>query len=108
MGDALGEMLSYQAHAAPHRLAEDNLPAGPWFHTDDTEMAISICAVLKSHGHVQQDALAKRFARRFERDPGCHFAGENQPLVCGSKSPTPRCLSSYHFWFFDQEVSTAS
>lgn len=69
LGDALGEMLSYQAHAAPRRLAENNLPAGPWFHTDDTEMAISIVHVLKSHGHVDQDALAKRFARRFERDP---------------------------------------
>jgi ADP-ribosylglycohydrolase len=69
LGDALGEMLSYQAQAASSRLAENNLPAGPWFHTDDTEMAISIVAVLKSHGHLNQDALAKRFARRFERDP---------------------------------------
>src|SRR6266481_10006123 len=69
LGDALGEMLSYQAHAAPRRLAENNLPGGPWFHTDDTEMAISIVAVLKSHGYIDQDALAKRFARRFERDP---------------------------------------
>lgn len=69
LGDALGEMLSYQAQKAPRLLAEDALPAGPWFHTDDTEMAISICAVLRSHGHVDQDALAKRFARRFERDP---------------------------------------
>jgi ADP-ribosylglycohydrolase len=69
LGDAVGEMLSYQAHTASRRLAGDNLPAGPWFHTDDTEMAISICAVLKSYGRVDQDALAKRFARRFERDP---------------------------------------
>jgi ADP-ribosylglycohydrolase len=69
LGDALGEMLSYQAQAAPRRLAENNLPTGPWFHTDDTEMAISIVHVLKSHGFIEQDALAKRFARRFERDP---------------------------------------
>jgi ADP-ribosylglycohydrolase len=69
LGDSLGEMLSYQAHAAPKRLAENDLPGGPWFHTDDTEMAISIVAVLKSHGYLHQDALAKRFARRFERDP---------------------------------------
>src|SRR6266705_3524246 len=62
-------MLSYQAQAAPHRLAENNLPGGPWFHTDDTEMAISIVAVLKSHGFIHQDALSKRFSRRFERDP---------------------------------------
>lgn len=69
LGDALGEMLCYQAQAAPRRLAENDLPSGPWFHTDDTEMAISIVAVLKSHGFIHQDALAKRFARRFERDP---------------------------------------
>jgi ADP-ribosylglycohydrolase len=69
LGDALGEMLSYQSQTASRRLTENQLPSGPWFHTDDTEMAISICALLKSHGHVDQDALAKRFARRFERDP---------------------------------------
>lgn len=69
LGDALGEMLSYQPSAAARRLLEKQLPAGPWFHTDDTEMAVSIVAVLQSHGFVHQDALAKRFARRFERDP---------------------------------------
>jgi ADP-ribosylglycohydrolase len=69
LGDALGEMLSYQSANATRRLAENELPAGPWFHTDDTEMAISIVAVLKSHGELNQDALARRFARRFERDP---------------------------------------
>ena len=69
LGDALGEMLSYQSANATTRLADNELPAGPWFHTDDTEMAISIVAVLKSHGELNQDALARRFARRFERDP---------------------------------------
>ncbi len=69
IGDALGEMLSYQARTAARRIAQGDLPGGPWFHTDDTEMAISIVAVLKSHGSLDQDGLAKRFARRFERDP---------------------------------------
>ncbi len=69
LGDALGEMLSYRCETASDRLARNELPAGPWFHTDDTEMAISIAAVLRSHGYIHQDALAKRFARRFERDP---------------------------------------
>jgi len=32
-------------------------------------MAISIVQNLKLHGYVDQDALAKRFARRFEREP---------------------------------------
>ena len=58
LGDALGEMLSYRAHSAAKRIQENDLPAGPWFHTDDTEMAISIAGVLKAHGHIHQDALA--------------------------------------------------
>jgi len=69
LGDALGEMLAYRSVNALSRLVNGELPAGPWFHTDDTEMAISIVAVLKSHGELNQDALARRFARRFERDP---------------------------------------
>jgi len=69
LGDALGEMLSYRCATAQKRLAENDLPAGPWLHTDDTEMAISIVAVLKSYGELIQEALARRFARRFERDP---------------------------------------
>ena len=62
-------MLSYKTQAAPTKLSRNELPAGPWFHTDDTEMAISVAAVLKSHGTIDQDALAKRFVRRFDRDP---------------------------------------
>src|SRR6266446_3075821 len=69
LGDAVGEMLSYRAESAPRRLAQNDLAPGPWFHTDDTEMAISIVGVLKSHGYVNQAALARRFVRRFERDP---------------------------------------
>jgi ADP-ribosylglycohydrolase len=69
LGDSLGEMMCYHPESAPSRLLRDEIHAGPWFHTDDTEMAISICSVLKSHGFIHQDALARRFARRFERDP---------------------------------------
>ncbi len=69
LGDALGQMLSYQSADAPRRLAENKLPPGPWRHTDDTEMAISIVAVLKLRGELDQDALAEHFARRFQRDP---------------------------------------
>lgn len=69
LGDALGEMLCYRSDIAAEWLKSPQPIAGPWFHTDDTEMAISICGVLKSHGCINQDALAKRFARRFERDP---------------------------------------
>jgi len=68
IGDAVGEMLAYR-HADAARIIERGLPAGPWFHTDDTEMALSIIEVLKLYGHVHQDALARRFAWRFEHEP---------------------------------------
>jgi ADP-ribosylglycohydrolase len=68
LGDSLGEAMFFDMGMAPRRLAEGHLPSAPWFHTDDTEMAISIAAVLNSHGFIHQDALAKRFARRYERD----------------------------------------
>lgn len=68
IGDALGEMLSYR-HAAAPWIIREGLPAGPWFRTDDSEMAISIVEILKLYGYVHQDALARRFAWRFERDP---------------------------------------
>jgi ADP-ribosylglycohydrolase len=62
-------MLCYRSNHASTLLKDGFLPRGPWFHTDDTEMAISLVAVLKSHGSVDCDALSKRFVRRFERDP---------------------------------------
>jgi len=42
IGDAVGEMLAYR-HADAARIIERGLPAGPWFHTDDTEMAAFNC-----------------------------------------------------------------
>jgi len=89
IGDALGEMLSYRSDRALERITANDLPAGPWFHTDDTEMAISIVAVLKSHGFLDQDALAKRFARRFDRDPdrgyGSMTRSQLREIVAGRK-----------------------
>jgi ADP-ribosylglycohydrolase len=68
IGDAVGEMLAYRPADAA-RIIERGLPSGPWFHTDDTEMALSIVEVLKLYGRIHQDALARRFAWRFELEP---------------------------------------
>lgn len=68
IGDAVGEMLAYRHTEAP-RIIERGLPAGPWFHTDDTEMALSVVEVLKLYGRIHQDALARRFAWRYELEP---------------------------------------
>jgi ADP-ribosylglycohydrolase len=68
IADAVGEMLAYR-HQQAAKIIAGGLPAGPWFRTDDSEMAISIVEGLKHHGCIRQDALARRFAWRFERDP---------------------------------------
>ncbi|RSM50166.1 hypothetical protein DMA12_02640 [Amycolatopsis balhimycina DSM 5908] len=46
------------------------LPPAPWGWTDDTEMACSVFAVLKRHGVVDQDALARSFAAHFDPERG--------------------------------------
>jgi hypothetical protein len=69
IGDALGEMLASRFDRAADVIATDRLPAGPWLQTDDNEMALSIVDVLRFHGRIHQDALARRFAWRFQQDP---------------------------------------
>ncbi|HWC59607.1 MAG TPA: ADP-ribosylglycohydrolase family protein [Verrucomicrobiae bacterium] len=68
IADALGEMLAYR-HYRASEIIDEGLPAGPWFRTDDSEMAISIVEELNLNGYVHQDALARRFAWRYEREP---------------------------------------
>ena len=82
IGDAVGEMLAYR-HADAAQIIERRLPAGPWFHTDDTEMALSIVEVLKSYGHIHQDALARRFAWRFEREPDRGYGSMTRAQLSG-------------------------
>ena len=68
IGDAFGEMLAYNCASARQRV-ERGLMGGPWFHTDDTEMALSIFEVLQSHGRIDPNELALRFAARFRKEP---------------------------------------
>jgi ADP-ribosylglycohydrolase len=68
IADAVGEMLAHRYYQAPG-IIEKGLPAGPWFRTDDSEMAISLVEGLNLYGYVHQDALARRFAWRYQREP---------------------------------------
>lgn len=69
IGDAFGEMCFYAPETARQRVEEGWLTAGRWWHTDDTEMALAIVEILRRYGHIEQDALAQRFAERFAADP---------------------------------------
>ena len=54
LGDGIGEMMFSRPDQAFDMIMKDELPAGPWWHTDDTEMAISIVEVLRLLGSVHQ------------------------------------------------------
>jgi ADP-ribosylglycohydrolase len=66
VGDAFGEC--FYAYPA-EMIARRELPPGPWRWTDDTQMALSIVAVLREHGRIDQDALMADFARRYQKSP---------------------------------------
>jgi ADP-ribosylglycohydrolase len=72
VGDAFGELFF---SASLSLIATHKLPPGPWPWTDDTHMALSVVEVLKNHGRIDQDALARRFAERFAQDPYRGYAG---------------------------------
>ncbi len=69
VGDAFGERLFFQGHGRPSLdavLSERVLPPPPWPYTDDTWMALSILEVLSQKGEIDQDRLARSFAKRFD------------------------------------------
>jgi ADP-ribosylglycohydrolase len=71
-GDAFGELFFT---ISPHHTSPAHLPETIWPWTDDTHMALSIVEVLKTYGHVEQDALARAFARRYQEEPYRGYGG---------------------------------
>ena len=70
LGDAFGEAwLGKPAGFVQRALARRWVPAGPWWWTDDTAMALSLVWVLDRCGRVDQQALAARFAAMYRADP---------------------------------------
>lgn len=73
IGDAFGQRFFVRD---PEPLIEQRaLPAAPWHYTDDTVMALSIAEVLEEAGRVDQDALARAFARRWVAEPDRGYGG---------------------------------
>ncbi len=71
-GDAFGELFF---SISPHSTSPIELPTRTWRWTDDTHMAISIVEILKNYGHINQDALAQAFARRYRQEPNRGYGG---------------------------------
>lgn len=70
IGDAFGQMLSACSRSARIVVERRGLPSGPWWHTDDTQMALAIVEELNAHGQIACDSLAMRFVERYQADPG--------------------------------------
>src|SRR5437868_4176791 len=83
VGDAFGEQL---LHMGPQgrtlALPNRSEPHGRvWKWTDDTAMALSIVETLAEHGVIDPEALARRFARRYDLDAGRGYgAGAHKVL----------------------------
>jgi ADP-ribosylglycohydrolase len=72
VGDAFGQtfFLFAQPEVVEELIADRMLERPPWRFTDDTMMALSVLSILRQHGHVQQAALARSFAERYDTARG--------------------------------------
>jgi ADP-ribosylglycohydrolase len=69
-GDAFGEcFFDYRNRASENRAARI-LPPAPWRFTDDTIMAVSVCACLQRHGGIEPEWLAESFACHYDPERG--------------------------------------
>lgn len=75
VGDAFGQRFFGHHFTVESMIAQRAIPRAPWEYTDDTEMALALFSVLRDHGAVEQDALARAFARRWRCDPTRGYAG---------------------------------
>ncbi|WP_394838366.1 ADP-ribosylglycohydrolase family protein [Pendulispora rubella] len=69
VGDAFGERFVGDVDVVRARIASRTLPRPTWDTTDETELAFAIIQVLDRYGRIDQDALADRFADRYQADP---------------------------------------
>lgn len=83
VGDAFGEAFSMREERALECVAARRPPPPPWPYTDDTQMAVGVVETLEAHGHINQDALAKAFARRA---PGAYFAGDPPRIAAEARA----------------------
>ena len=70
VGDAFGERFFLQRNVVENLINARAIPASPWYYTDDTQMALSIVAILREYGEINQDKLAESFAKQYDRDRG--------------------------------------
>jgi len=80
-GDAFGERFFGHPDRVEGLIAARVVPAAPWTYTDDTVMALGIVEVLGRVGTIDQDALARVFARRYGAEPHRGYGGAAHEIL---------------------------
>jgi ADP-ribosylglycohydrolase len=70
VGDAFGETFFINPDVVEGLIEQRALATRTWNYTDDTQMALSIFSVLRQYGHIDQPALARSFAERYDSTRG--------------------------------------
>jgi hypothetical protein len=66
-GDAFGESFFLPTGLAESMIEKREVPAPPWFFTDDTIMALSILEILAEHREIKPDSLPTSLIFRANR-----------------------------------------
>src|SRR5690349_7517296 len=69
VGDGFGEQFFLVNNPALY-FKQRTLPMTHWMFTDDTNMALSIYAVLRQYGRIEQEALARSYAEHYDMGRG--------------------------------------
>lgn len=97
VGDALGGFLEGSNRAKTSVIVVNRKPPrGEWHYTDDTNMALSIYAILRRHEKIEQDDLAQHFAKHYNPMRG-YGAGAGMLLRNVQKGGDWRVLSTMLF-----------
>ncbi|MBX7220993.1 MAG: ADP-ribosylglycohydrolase family protein [Blastocatellia bacterium] len=70
VGDAFGQTFFVSETEIEDRLAGQKTLLSPWPFTDDTQMALSVCHVLRCFGRIEPNALAQNFADHYDPSRG--------------------------------------
>jgi ADP-ribosylglycohydrolase len=87
IGDAFGEGFFTDTDSIEEMLETRTPPTPLWRYTDDTQMTLSIMAVLRQHGVIEQDLLAASFADRYEYERG--YGPSMHRLLAAFQEGTP-------------------
>lgn len=70
IGDAIGGFFEFSHGKLSHHIINRTLPGGIWHWTDDTQMALSVFAVLRQCARLDQDLFAASLAAHYEQSRG--------------------------------------